>query len=453
MTLTRALLLLALFALLGCEPAEPAKMDGGALGPLLVFQPDNQPAGLVFVLADAGGWSRTMTRVAKRLRKRGMIAVGVDTAKVIAKLDRQREDCHDLVAAFEQASQSIQKAAHVDVYSLPVLAGIREGATLAVAGLWQAGPETIGGAATVDFETVLKGPVPLCADPPAEKTADRTGFSYQLPREKLFGWWQAAWTAPASQPAHAFAEAAGADIVGNNGETVRTRLLAKMLDWGSEQRMQSAEAALKLGDLPVVDQPGRPGAASVAIIFSGDGGWRDLDRSLGEILATAGVHVIGIDCLRYFWGEKSPDTVAADLDGLIGDLVGRIGNPRIALIGYSFGADILPAVYNRLSADARSRVKLLSLLAMGKDAHFEIHMEGWLGGDPQADANPLAPELALIDPRIIQCVYGADEADESGCLDPQLRAAQVVRTPGGHHFDEDYEGLAQLILTRLRNSS
>jgi type IV secretory pathway VirJ component len=371
----------------------------------------------------------------------------------MAKLEREREDCHNLVSAFEQASQAIQKASQVDVYSLPILAGIKEGATVAVAGLWQAGPETIGGATTVDFEARLKGSVPLCAEPPAEKTTDGTGFVYRPPAEKPFGWWQAAWTEPPTQAAHAFAAAAGADIVTNNAEMTKTRLLAKMLDWGSEQRSQSAEAALKLGDLQVVDQPGRPGSAAVAIIFSGDGGWRDLDRSLGEILATAGVHVIGIDCLRYFWSERSPETVAADLDRLIADLVTRIGNPRIALIGYSFGADVLPAVYNRLSADARSRVKLLSLLALGKDAHFEIHVEGWVGGDPQADANPIGPELARIDPHLIQCIYGDEEADESGCLDPQLRSAQVIGTPGGHHFDEDYDSLAQRILTRIRTSS
>jgi type IV secretory pathway VirJ component len=375
----------------------------------MVFSPRDHPTGLVFLLSDATGWSGQMTTVAEHLRQRGLIVVGIDTAGVLASLARAKEDCHGLTDAFETMSQSIQKQAALRFYLLPILAGIREGSVLALAGLWQAGPETIGGVATVDFEPTLSGAVPLCADPPPEKTGDGKAFLYFPPRQ-LFGWWQAAWTDTPSEAARRFASAAGAAV--------------PPIETGSKSHF--------------------------AIIFSGDGGWRDLDRTLGEILSNAGVDVIGIDCLRYFWSEKSPETVAADLDKLIGDVRRRTDKARIALIGYSFGADILPAVFNRLGPEARRHVDLLSLLALGKDAHFEIHIEGWLGGDPQQDASPIAPELARIDPRLIQCVYGEEEADESGCLDSHLDAAQVVGIPGGHHFDEDYEALAQRILARMR---
>ncbi len=449
----RALVLAALL-LAGCGgPATgPATVDGGILGKVMVFSPSDHPTGLVFLLSDAHGWSRQTTTAAKHLRKRGLIVVGVDTATVLANLAHAKEDCHGLTDAFETTSQTIQKQAALQFYFLPILAGIREGAVLALAGLWQTGPETIGGVATVDFEPTLSGAVPLCADPPAEKTADAKGFLYSPPKQ-LFGWWQAAWTAPSSEAARQFASAAGAVFPpAETGAASKTppRLLTAMLDWGSKERSRNAEGALELGGLPVVELPGRPGATNMAIILSGDGGWRDLDRALGEILANAGIDVIGLDCLRYFWSPKPPETVASDLDKLIEDLTHRAPKAHIALVGYSFGADILPAVFNRLGPAARDRIVLLSLLALGRDAHFEIHIEGWLGGDSQEDASPIAPEIAHIDPRLIQCIYGEEEADESGCLDPHLNSAQVVGIPGGHHFDEDYQALAQRILNRMR---
>jgi type IV secretory pathway VirJ component len=432
----------------------PATADGGILGKVMVFSPSDRPTGLVFLLSDARGWSPQMTTAAKHLRKRGLIVVGVDTPTVLANLGREQEDCHGLTDAFETTSQSIQKQAALQFYFLPTLAGIKEGAVLALAGLWQAGPETIGGVATIDFEPTLPGAAPLCADQPAEKVEGR-GFLYAPPRE-LFGWWQAAWTDRPSVAARQFASAAGAVVppAETRAESkTPSRLLTAMLDWGSGERSRDTEGALELGGLPVVELPSRPGATKIAIILSGDGGWRDLDRTLGEILANAGIDVIGIDCLRYFWSSKSPETVASDLDKLIEDLARRAPNARITLVGYSFGADILPAVFNRLGPAARDHVVLLSLLALGRDAHFEIHVEGWLGGDPQEDAAPIAPEIARIDPRLIQCIYGEEEADESGCLDPYLKSAQVVGIPGGHHFDEDYEALAQRILARMRAST
>lgn len=447
-----SVILLSVMLLVGCGPTETT-VDGGVLGHVLVFKPRHPPTGLVFLLSDGRGWSSEMTRAAKQLRNGGLIVAGIDSATMLATLARDQDKCHDVTGAFETVSQSIQSSAKLDFYRLPILAGIKEGAVLALAGLWQAGPETIAGAVTVDFDPNLRGVVPLCADPPAFRTPDNKQFTYNPPLH-MFGWWKAAWTAVASDGARQFARAAGASVPAiETGSGLPTRVLVRMLERNGGNSAKIAGDAFQLGDLPVIQVPGGPGASDIAIIFSGDGGWRDLDRTLGEILSKAGVEVLGVDCLRYFWSAKSPETVATDLDGLIRQILRRTGNARIALIGYSFGADILPAVFNRLSAEARQHVILLSLLAPARDAHFVIHLEGWLGGDSQEDAVPISPEIARIDPQRLQCVYGEEEAGESGCLDRHLKTAQVIGIPGGHHFDEDYQSLAKRILARLRDTS
>ena len=43
-------------------------------------------------------------------------------------------------------------------------------------------------------------------------------------------------------------------------------------------------------------------------------------------------------------------------------------------------------------------------------------------------------------------IYGADGEDTSLRETPAARPHQVVRKPGGHHFDEDYGELADDIL-------
>ena len=53
-----------------------------------------------------------------------------------------------------------------------------------------------------------------------------------------------------------------------------------------------------------------------------------------------------------------------------------------------------------------------------------------------------------IDPTMIQCFYGADEDDAACRL--LLGKAEVIRTPGGHHFDGKYGVLAQRILDGFR---
>ena len=49
----------------------------------------------------------------------------------------------------------------------------------------------------------------------------------------------------------------------------------------------------------------------MAVIYSGDGGWRDIDKDIAGALQEKGIPVVGVDSLRYFWSEKTPDQVAA----------------------------------------------------------------------------------------------------------------------------------------------
>ncbi|MFU1924381.1 AcvB/VirJ family lysyl-phosphatidylglycerol hydrolase, partial [Klebsiella pneumoniae] len=77
------------------------------------------------------------------------------------------------------------------------------------------------------------------------------------------------------------------------------------------------------------------------------------------------------------------------------------------LAGYSFGADILPAIYNRLPGKDQQQVKAMLLLALARTGSFEIEVEGWLGKAGEEAAT--GPEMARLPAAKVFCIYGAEE--------------------------------------------
>lgn len=175
-------------------------------------------------------------------------------------------------------------------------------------------------------------------------------------------------------------------------------------------------------------------------------------ETIAETLQAEGVSVVGWDSLRYCWSRKSPADGARDLAAVIDAYTLRWRTPKVALIGYSFGADVLPLAYDDLPAEAKACVVQLSLLGISQKAAFQFSIAGWLGTDPGADALPMAPALGRIAPGLVQCFYGVEDQRENVC--PQLAdntSAAVFRLPGGHHFNHDYGTITQRILDRFRH--
>jgi len=246
----------------------------------------------------------------------------------------------------------------------------------------------------------------------------------------------------ASPIARAVASTAAATIAGRAARSVTASIARTGLT------PSAIAPTAGIANLPLVELPAEPRGPLLAIVLSGDGGWRDVDRAIAQKLQSDGVSVVGWDSLRYFWSKKSPEQTARDLGAVIDTYTSRWGASKIALIGYSFGADVLPFAYDHLSPEAKVRVVQLSLLGFAPAANFEITVSGWLGAGPDKDALPTEPALVPIDPTMVQCFYGANE-DDSAC--PLLAGkAEVIRVPGGHHFDHDYGALARRILDGFR---
>ena len=432
--------LVATTLVLGCDravqpPAAPARIDGGRLGPVALFAPDTAPRALVFLFSDASGWDASLDRAAATLRDDGAVVLGVDLPSYENALRASDDGCHYLLSEIEALSQRLQREIGGSAYRTPILAGIGEGATLAYAALAQSPAATVAGAVSVDPAASVATRVPLCPGAPSTP-APGQGFAYGA-KADLPGWWIAASRTPLAPDLAALAVVVAEPPPADAPAPERlVALVAAQLDAG--------DASPALRDLPLTEIHVAKPRAWMAIVYSGDGGWRDLDKQIGEQLAARGAPVVGIDSLRYFWSAKTPDQVARDLAAILDAYGDSWGTEQVALVGYSFGAAVLPFAVNRLPADMRERVILVSLLGLDARAPFQIEVEGWLGAAADDDAPLVMPELLKLDRSELQCFYGEEE-DDSICPDPRLAGAEIIETKGGHHFDGDYAALAARI--------
>ena len=320
------------------------------------------------------------------------------------------------------AQQRRVEAASIQLEGEPTLvAGIGPGATLAWR--WLAGQGSDSARAlSIDFN--LEHP---------------DYSSEPLPQKAAHGHWRIAWNDYPDDASAAFArEQSNADTHIGNYDTSLPELLREQL-----HDLLQGEGE----DMPVVEVPAKQDSDTVTLFYSGDGGWRDLDRDVADEMAAQGHPVVGVDALRYFWQHKSPEQCAADLSRLMQAYRKKWGAKRFVLAGYSFGADILPATYNRLPAADRNQIDALLLIAMARSGSFEIEVQGWLGKAGQEQAT--GPELLKIPAAKLLCVYGRDETAESGCTQPAF-AGERLELPGGHHFDENYPALARRLVQSIQ---
>jgi len=120
---------------------------------------------------------------------------------------------------------------------------------------------------------------------------------------------------------------------------------------------------------------------------------------------------------------------------------------RVLLVGYSFGADVLPFVVNRLPPDLRGRVASVSLLGIDAHASFEVRISDWVGSE--GGGPPTRPELLEVSAPVL-CIYGEGETDS---ICPGLPPGRIAREQigRGHHFSGEYAMLADRILAFARS--
>ncbi|WP_372360776.1 virulence factor family protein [Xanthomonas sp. NCPPB 1325] len=361
-----------------------------------IVRPEGTPKAMVLLLPDSAH-PQDGQRLADMLSDDGALVAVVDTASYRERLRSHHAACSSLADDAERLGKKLLRAEHVDAFLPPVLVGQGDGAVLARQALASAAPDVLGGAVVADAGTTDTGLACSRDVPDANQ-----GFLDDL--------------VDGASPMQIAAATRG--------------------------HFQAAQAQ-GLGDLPLVELHA-PGSDRLVVMLSGDGGWRELDKGIAAQLQQQGVSVVGWNSLRYFWASRTPQQVGADLDRVIAAYRQRWHIQHVALVGYSFGADILPFAYPELSPQQRASVQFVSLLGLGHQADFKVRVGGWLGWHNDAERD-VEPAIQSLDAHRLQCIYGSEEKDT---LCPELRArgVEVAVRPGGHHFDHDPVVLATLLM-------
>jgi type IV secretory pathway VirJ component len=409
-----------------------SSVNFGMFSDVAVARPEGTLRGLSIIFADSRQFAAP--ELARRIAETGSAVAVIDSAKASRLLSPSNQTCPDGAAIAELIGQ-LGQWANAEGNEKQIIAGIGDGALLAFLASQDAGNDRTD-YLSIDFSAKLPGAISVCPPFAVDK---RNHFLQPPPAPPSKGHWRAVWTDQPPNETGIFVRSIP------NAETVIAPYDTPLDKVAVDEIANLLGRAGSLAPpMPIVEVPATRPNPVLTLFYSGDGGWRDLDRAVAQEMANAGFPVAGVDVLRYFWERKSPEQAANDLSATMAYYQKTQGSQSFVLAGYSFGADILPAVFNRLPPADQDSIKLLVMLAVAEQASFEIHVSGWLGA--QSGELPLAPELSKIPAAKLMCVYGQEEKQHRGCKGLENSAAELLELPGGHHFDQDYPKLAQRII-------
>lgn len=419
------------------RPDAPQTASASRLQDIPIILPDGDPKALVIYVSDRSGWKPSDDAVVQALRDDGDVVLSVDFSKYAAALDADDGECLYVVGEMTDLAQTAMRQLDIQSYMQPIVVGSGEGATFAYAAVADSPANTLGGAVASGFDNRLDLKLPFCPGASSQKTEDGKGFTYGF-------------DSPLPNSAYLFTAPDRVDDV-KAAASARNNITVDAVDsYDPAPQIVAtvgdlADSARPFGDLPAIDLPSATPPKALAILVSGDGGWRDLDKTMGEWLSTKGVHVVGLDSLHYFWSKRTPQEMAGDLQSLIDDADPTHKLP-VMLIGYSFGADTIPFAFPLMPKETQARTRVLALMAPGQTTSFQVTVSGWLGIDDSG--YDIVTAIAALPADRVICVYGKEE-DDSACPSPTLSTLTRIETDGGHHFDGNYPAIAQRFLDRL----
>lgn len=441
----------------GASGITESSLAFGRFGKVALYSPPSEPDQVVLFISGDGGWNLGVVDMARELAGLDALVVGVDVRHFMKSVETSQDRCAYPAADFEALGQFVQKKLGYKTFHRPVLVGYSSGATLAYVTLAQAPVGTFSGAVSLGFCPDLMLHKPTCKGAGLSYKKDSKLGQVFDPVPRLADPWvvlhggQDQVCSPDAAAAFVGKVAGGSLVrlpkVGHGFSVPHNWMPQFKAAFAAFARPVPSEAAQTgaggVGDLPLVTVAARQPGDTLAILLTGDGGWAGLDRALSSALAEKGMAVVGWDSLRYYWAPRTPDAATRDLARILTHYRAMLKRPRIVLIGYSFGAEVLPFLARRLPAELKAHIEKVVLLGASPHAHFEFKLTDWLGRTETG--LDVASEVARLTGMSVLCVRGEKEHDS---LCPKLGAtiSRSVALPGGHHFDGDYPGLARLIL-------
>jgi type IV secretory pathway VirJ component len=181
--------------------------------------------------------------------------------------------------------------------------------------------------------------------------------------------------------------------------------------------------------------------------ISGDGGWTKFDQLLSEALAKKGLNIIGLNSKKYFWNPKTPESTTADVSTAIAHYQKLWNKKSFILIGYSFGADVIPFIANRMTTSLRDSLNGVLALSPDRYSDFEVRIGDLLHLTKSTKYDVLA-EFKNIKAFKAIAYFGSEE-------DIDLRnhfineGVNTILLTGNHHFNYNYGEISESLFKAI----
>jgi type IV secretory pathway VirJ component len=394
-------------------------------GDLYVAKPAGQIKSALVVFSDISGWTPELAQKANILEQRGVFVIGVDVASYLKSLEHDEEECFYLAGEIERLVQSVEKGTETKGFIPAALTGVGIGAEIAKNVFNQHPPSFFGLLDDNEISPLPTGVILCEPDDDIDDIQEEYSRQIKIISSKTF---------------------TPEEVISRLEEIPVTSGISATRD------LPSAVADLPLEILMPDQEDSKIPADSFVIFLSGDGGWASIDEELSKQLLKKNIPVIGLSSLQYFWKKQSPATGAKDLERIIQVYSRLLNRHKVALFGFSFGADVLPAFTTRLSEDTKKLVSKIVILSPSLQTDYEIHISEWVGISEIEGGVDILPEVRKLSIPVL-CLYGEEEKLETLCAMQKDGVNQgnlyVKSFPGDHHFDGEYETVAKEFLEFL----
>lgn len=436
-------------------------------GRIVVLNPGVNPAGVAIIISDKGGWTSEMDAVAKRVTDQHLMVVCVNLRHLMTLFVESKSKCLYPASDFENLSIYIQKKFGLKTYHKPILIGREAGGTLTYALIAQAPANTFKGGIALGFSSTIDLNKKFCGGTGLQSSLNAKHSKLSvMANAKLLAPFV---VIPFGKEKDGEAATCQKFFKGmENADVSVPQEVGKVSDWekvlfNAVQRIQAAKpfggsvqpsepniVAAEIADLPFLETDATKGISPLmALLISGDGGWTDFDQSLANELASRGIPSVGLDTQKYFWEKKTPEETAAAAEKLLLFYSKKFGREKILLMGYSFGADVIPFVANRLSPSLKSRLVMVAMLSPDDKTDFEVTISSMLNLDMESGYD-VAPEVKKMSYVPKLCIYGSDEDEEQDQELFRNQGAQILILKGGHHYDDSYKEIISAVLAPLK---
>jgi type IV secretory pathway VirJ component len=211
----------------------------------------------------------------------------------------------------------------------------------------------------------------------------------------------------------------------------------------------TAQQSKNISDLPVMTYISSDTSKPIILYYTGDGGFNSFSTKFVQHFNTKGYPVISFNCLKHFWKSQTPGQSAVDASNLISYYENLWKRRKVILIGYSFGADIVPFIFTRLPKNQMENISQIILLSPSNHTDFEVHVTEMLGENSEGVDNVPA-EINKINQKPILILSGEKEDDDLNIAALNISNYKKVTIPGGHHYDGNPSSVAETIIKYLR---